>query len=189
MRQLWLPAAATSARAAHCRLLRAASATAMASRARQVRGAVCCLPACRAALLPVRTAGWLEEQCMPVPSISWPMFLPLMCNQPAAAVGCLLSLLRAVAIDTASSSSLVGTHFAATAILTGGSTRGISAGVNLPMNWETTAMFAAAGVCCPPFTDCAHHPGCACPPARPPARPHAEFRCIHVTLLLLPLQA
>ena len=60
----------------------------------------------------------------------------------------LLPCPHAVAIDTACSSSLVGTHFARTAILGGGASRGISAGINLPMNWETTAMFAAAGECC-----------------------------------------
>ena len=54
-----------------------------------------------------------------------------------------------MSIDTACSSSLVGTHFARTAILMGGSSRGISAGINLPMNWETTAMFAAAGMMAP----------------------------------------
>ena len=51
----------------------------------------------------------------------------------------------AVTVDTACSSSLVGTHIAAGAILAGASSRGLSAGINLPMNWETTAMFAAAG--------------------------------------------
>ena len=52
-------------------------------------------------------------------------------------------------IDTACSSSLVTTHFAITAIAGGGCTAGVSAGVNLPMNWETTFMFAAAAMTAP----------------------------------------
>jgi acyl transferase domain-containing protein len=52
---------------------------------------------------------------------------------------------QAVSIDTACSSSLVGTHYVRRAISGGECSRGISAGVTLPMNWETTAMFAAAG--------------------------------------------
>lgn len=51
----------------------------------------------------------------------------------------------AVTVDTACSSSLVSLHFAAGAILDGSATRSLSAGVNLPMNFETTATFAAAG--------------------------------------------
>lgn len=64
-------------------------------------------------------------------------------NLPRTRLSAILA--PAVAIDTACSSSLVGTHFAAGAILGGGASRGLSAGINLPMNWETTAMFAAAG--------------------------------------------
>lgn len=51
----------------------------------------------------------------------------------------------AVTVDTACSSSLVGMHVAATAVRGGDATRGLGAGVNLPMNWETTSKFAAAG--------------------------------------------
>ena len=54
-----------------------------------------------------------------------------------------------MSIDTACSSSLVTTHFALTAIASGGCTAGASAGVNLPMNWETTFMFAAAAMMAP----------------------------------------
>lgn len=52
----------------------------------------------------------------------------------------------AVSIDTACSSSLVASHYISTAILTGSSSMGVAAGVNLPMQWETTAMFVAAGM-------------------------------------------
>lgn len=51
-----------------------------------------------------------------------------------------------VSIDTACSSSLVTTHFVASAIRHDGCSAGLSAGVNLPMNWETTAMFVSAGM-------------------------------------------
>ena len=51
----------------------------------------------------------------------------------------------AVSIDTACSSSLVGTHLSRLAISLGEAGRAVSCGINLPMNWETTAMFAAAG--------------------------------------------
>jgi len=54
---------------------------------------------------------------------------------------------QAVSVDTACSSSLVALHFAAGAITAGTATRGLGAGVNLPMNWETTSMFTAAGGC------------------------------------------
>ena len=54
-----------------------------------------------------------------------------------------------VSIDTACSSSLVTTHFAAAAITSGRATGGLSAGVNLPMNWETSFMFAAAAMMAP----------------------------------------
>lgn len=51
-------------------------------------------------------------------------------------------------MDTACSSSLVTTHFAALTIrqATGGCSRGLSAGVNLPMNWETSALFLGAAM-------------------------------------------
>lgn len=51
-----------------------------------------------------------------------------------------------VSIDTACSSSLVTTHYILTAIRSGKSQQGLSAGVNLPMNWETTVMFGSAGM-------------------------------------------
>lgn len=53
----------------------------------------------------------------------------------------------ALTVDTACSSSLVALHCAAGAV--GGSTasRALAAGANLPMNWETSAMFASAGEC------------------------------------------
>ena len=56
-----------------------------------------------------------------------------------------------VAVDTACSSSLVALHFVWGALGTGdprgsGASAGLACGVNLPMNWETSAMFAAAGM-------------------------------------------
>lgn len=52
-----------------------------------------------------------------------------------------------VSIDTACSSSLVSTHFALGAMRSPrGSSRGLSAGVNLPMNLETSLLFVAAGM-------------------------------------------
>ena len=54
-----------------------------------------------------------------------------------------------IALDTACSSSLVGTHFTRLAMITQDSDAGLSCGVNLPMNWETSSMFAAAGMLAP----------------------------------------
>ncbi|KAK9834736.1 hypothetical protein WJX74_008822 [Apatococcus lobatus] len=54
-----------------------------------------------------------------------------------------------VSIDTACSSSLVGTHFVHTAMLHSGCSAGLSCGVNVPMNWETTAMFVGAAMLAP----------------------------------------
>lgn len=54
-----------------------------------------------------------------------------------------------VSIDTACSSSLVGTHFVHTAMLHSGCSSGLSCGVNVPMNWETTAMFVGAAMLAP----------------------------------------
>ena len=51
-----------------------------------------------------------------------------------------------VSIDTACSSSLVTTHFAVRAIRWEGCSAGLSAGVNLPMNWETSVMFVGAAM-------------------------------------------
>ena len=52
-----------------------------------------------------------------------------------------------VSIDTACSSSLVTAHFAAQAMRgPHGCTNGLSAGVNLPMNWETSALFVGAAM-------------------------------------------
>lgn len=51
-----------------------------------------------------------------------------------------------VSIDTACSSSLVTTHFVCGAMRHGGCGRGLSVGANLPMNWETSAMFVGAGM-------------------------------------------
>ena len=51
-----------------------------------------------------------------------------------------------VSIDTACSSSLVTAHFAVSAICWEGCSAGLSAGVNLPMNWETSAMFVGAAM-------------------------------------------
>ena len=54
-----------------------------------------------------------------------------------------------MSVDTACSSSLVTTHFVCGALLAGGCARGLSAGVNLPMNWETSFMFVSAGMTAP----------------------------------------
>ena len=54
-----------------------------------------------------------------------------------------------VSIDTACSSSLVTMHIAFAAIAGGDCSKGISAGVGLPMNWETTVMFANANMLSP----------------------------------------
>jgi acyl transferase domain-containing protein len=51
-----------------------------------------------------------------------------------------------VTIDTACSSSLVGLHFVRDSIMTAHCYRGIVGGVSLPLTWETTAVFAAAGM-------------------------------------------
>ncbi|BDA51455.1 probable oleandomycin polyketide synthase, modules 5 and 6 [Coccomyxa sp. Obi] len=51
-----------------------------------------------------------------------------------------------VSIDTACSSSLVTTHFVCGAMRHSGCGRGLSVGANLPMNWETSAMFVGAGM-------------------------------------------
>ena len=51
-----------------------------------------------------------------------------------------------MSVDTACSSSLVTTHFVCGALRAGGCDRGLSAGVNLPMNWETSFMFVSAGM-------------------------------------------
>ena len=54
-----------------------------------------------------------------------------------------------IAVDTACSSSLVGLGYVQSAMLSGNPTktnRGLAAGVNLPMNWETSSMFAAASM-------------------------------------------
>ncbi len=51
-----------------------------------------------------------------------------------------------VSIDTACSSSLVTTHFICSSLRHSGCTRGLSVGVNLPMNWETSFLFVGAGM-------------------------------------------
>ena len=51
-----------------------------------------------------------------------------------------------ISIDTACSSSLVTAHFAAGSLRHGGCARGLSVGINLPMNWETSFMFVGAGM-------------------------------------------
>ena len=52
-----------------------------------------------------------------------------------------------MSIDTACSSSLVTLHFAMNAMRRpGGCNKGLSAGVNLPMNWETSALFIGAAM-------------------------------------------
>lgn len=51
-----------------------------------------------------------------------------------------------ISLDTACSSSLVTAHFAAGSLRHGGCARGLSVGVNLPMNWETSFMFVGAGM-------------------------------------------
>ena len=74
----------------------------------------------------------------------WPCVLQsmLLCPEPSM----LDRQGPSVSLDTACSSSLVTTHFVGTALRTGGCSRGLSAGVNLPMNWETSAMFVGAGM-------------------------------------------
>ena len=52
----------------------------------------------------------------------------------------------AVSVDTACSSSLVAAHLAATCILTGVTTAGLTAGVGLLLSPDTTAMFHKAGM-------------------------------------------
>ena len=52
----------------------------------------------------------------------------------------------AISVDTACSSSLVAIHYVQGAIRSRSCTCGLAAGVNLPMNWETSAMFVAAGM-------------------------------------------
>lgn len=54
-----------------------------------------------------------------------------------------------VAIDTACSSSLVGLGYVRDSMSAFGCPSGLAAGVNLPMNWETSSMFAAAGMMAP----------------------------------------
>ena len=51
-----------------------------------------------------------------------------------------------MSVDTACSSSLVTTHAVLGALRHEHCTHGLSAGVNLPMNWETTAMFVGAAM-------------------------------------------
>lgn len=51
-----------------------------------------------------------------------------------------------ISIDTACSSSLVALSYVLSSIRDQGCTGGIASGLNLPMNWETTCMFAAAGM-------------------------------------------
>ena len=52
-------------------------------------------------------------------------------------------------VDTACSSSLVALHIARQAIGPGACSVGLAAGVNLPMNWPTTALFVAARMTAP----------------------------------------
>ena len=55
-----------------------------------------------------------------------------------------------MSLDTACSSSLVSTHFALTAMRgPAGAARGLSAGVNLPMNLETSLLFVGAAMTAP----------------------------------------
>ena len=51
-----------------------------------------------------------------------------------------------ISIDTACSSSLVTAHFVSGCLRHSGCARGLSLGVNLPMNWETSFMFVGAGM-------------------------------------------
>ncbi len=51
-----------------------------------------------------------------------------------------------VSIDTACSSSLVTLHFAIRCLRHENCTAAVSAGVNLPMNWETSSMFVGAAM-------------------------------------------
>lgn len=51
-----------------------------------------------------------------------------------------------VSVDTACSSSLVTTHIVVQAMRHETCTAGLSSGVNLPMNWETSSMFVAASM-------------------------------------------
>ncbi len=54
-----------------------------------------------------------------------------------------------VTVDTACSSSLVALHIARQAVRPGACSMGLAAGVNLPMNWPTTALFVAARMTAP----------------------------------------
>jgi len=54
-----------------------------------------------------------------------------------------------VTVDTACSSSLVALHIARQAMGPGACSVGLAAGVNLPMNWPTTALFVAARMTAP----------------------------------------
>lgn len=54
-----------------------------------------------------------------------------------------------ISMDTACSSSLVTTQYVLTALRSGRSLQGLTAGVNFPMNWETTFMFGSAGMLSP----------------------------------------
>lgn len=51
-----------------------------------------------------------------------------------------------MSIDTACSSSLVTLHFAIGCLRHEKCTAALSAGVNLPMNWETSSMFVGAAM-------------------------------------------
>ena len=51
-----------------------------------------------------------------------------------------------ISIDTACSSSLVTAHIVCGCLRHSGCARGLSVGVNLPMNWETSFMFVSASM-------------------------------------------
>ena len=51
-----------------------------------------------------------------------------------------------MSIDTACSSSLVTAHYAVRCLRVEGCNAALSAGVNLPMNWETSSMFVSAAM-------------------------------------------